>query len=164
MAMNYTPDHIRDLIQFGEHTEFEVMESGRALPKDVWPTYSSFANTRGGTIILGIKEDKSKPREERFEIVGVPDPQKILTELWSNLSNPQKVSRNLLTESNVQLLPIDGMNVICIDVPEADYRQNPIYLHGDMVKHSYKRTYEGDTHLTEDDLKNMLRDADDEGR
>ena len=35
-----------------------------AVPEDFWPTYSSFANTEGGIVLLGVRE-----KQERF-IVG----------------------------------------------------------------------------------------------
>ncbi|MFY7999284.1 MAG: helix-turn-helix domain-containing protein [Candidatus Kapaibacteriota bacterium] len=28
------------------------------VPKDFWETYSAFANTNGGTVLLGIQENK----------------------------------------------------------------------------------------------------------
>ena len=38
---------IIDLLNIGEHREVEFKESYKKLPKSLWETYSSFANTRG---------------------------------------------------------------------------------------------------------------------
>ena len=41
-----------------EHVNMEVKAAGKGIPNSIWETYSSFANTFGGIIILGIEEDK----------------------------------------------------------------------------------------------------------
>lgn len=38
---------IIDLLNIGEHREVEFKQSYKKLPKSLWETYSSFANTRG---------------------------------------------------------------------------------------------------------------------
>ncbi|EHR34192.1 ATP-binding protein [Megamonas funiformis] len=42
-----------------ENQDIECKQCKRILPKDLWSTYSAFANTHGGKIILGITEIKN---------------------------------------------------------------------------------------------------------
>lgn len=154
-----SPENIKAMIAEGENVNVEFKECGKTFPKEFWPTYSAFANTHGGWIILGIKEHHDRQLPDKFEIVGIEDINKIREEFGSQLDNPEKVSRNLLTDDNVYSLDVDGKQILIVNVPEADYRQKPIYLHKNKVSHSYKRTFEGDAHLTDDDLALMLRDA-----
>lgn len=47
----------------------ECKKAQSKIPDSVYETYSSFANTKGGTIVLGVLEDKTKViPEERFVI------------------------------------------------------------------------------------------------
>ena len=46
---------------------------------------------------------------------------------------------------------------------QADYKQRPVYINGNPIKGSYKRNNEGDYHCTEEEVKAMLRDANDSG-
>ena len=41
-----------------DEVEFKSAEGG--FPKDFWKSYSAFANTNGGIIVLGVKEKKGK--------------------------------------------------------------------------------------------------------
>lgn len=49
---------IKALILKGETKSVEFKKSENSIPKDVWETYSAFANTDGGVIILGVSEDR----------------------------------------------------------------------------------------------------------
>lgn len=45
-------------LNLGENHERECKLAAGGLPEGIWETYSSFANTNGGTILLGIKEHR----------------------------------------------------------------------------------------------------------
>ena len=151
------------LLETGERLTLECKKAEKQLPKAVWETYSSFANTVGGTILLGISEQSTGAIPgNRFEITGVANPQKMRKEFFDTL-NSNKVNRNILSDKDVEIVEYDGHSLLCIHVPQADYRQRPIYINGNLLNGSFKRNYEGDYHCTEDDVKAMIRDANDSG-
>ena len=76
----------------GETYNLEFKEASWSLPKDVWETYSAFANTSGGYIIFGVKEKPS------IEAVGVVDPERIVKELCDQANNKEKVSHNIIED------------------------------------------------------------------
>lgn len=51
------------------------------LPKDFWETYSAFANTRGGAVLLGVKEIK----QGQFELTDVSNAEQVVTDLFNTL-------------------------------------------------------------------------------
>lgn len=152
------PHELMNELQYGESIEVECKKASNSLPKSVWETYSSFANTNGGTIYLGVDESKNN----HFEIVGVDCPEKIIKDFWDTISS-DKVSSNILLEKDVRKECIDGKSVVIIHVPRADYKHRPVYINGNPMKGTYKRNYEGDYHCTEEEVKAMLRDANDSG-
>ena len=158
-----TKEEINQLLQKGERVTFEAKQAEKEVPKSIWETYSAFANTIGGTILLGVEEHRNgKDPGKRYEIHGVEDADKIKKDFW-NTVNSSKVSRNILVDSNVEAVDMDGRWVVCIRVPQADWRDKPIYLNENVFKNTFKRNYEGDFHCTESQVKAMIRDANDEG-
>lgn len=154
---------ILDYLKVGERITFECKQAEKTVPKSVWETYSSFANTIGGTIILGIKENMNETDvERRFEITGVADVRKTKKEFFDTI-NSNKVNRNILTDEDVEEVVFDDKTLLCIHIPQADYRQRPIFINGNILSGSFKRNYEGDYHCNEEEVKAMIRDANDSG-
>lgn len=136
------------------------------LPDDFWPTYSAFANTRGGVIILGLKEYKGdKAGRSRFELRdGIKNPQKIRTDLFNDLNNRGKVNVNLLSDANVKSVVIDGKTLILVHVPPATRHQRPVFLNGNPLGNTYRRLHEGDRPCDEETVKRMLAEQTEESR
>ena len=130
------------------------------LPKDIWETYSAFANAQGGDIFLGIKELK----DQIFELAGIENTQKVIDELWTCLNNPQKVSGNILREHGVKVLVIDGKNVIQINVPQATRKQKPVYIKGNPLIGTYKRLNSTDLLQNEEVVRRMMAEQIEESR
>lgn len=154
---------ILDLLKYGETINLECKKAESALPNSIWETYSSFANTAGGVILLGVEEClKEKDPEKRFFFTSVRNSAQRIKEFWNTI-NSNKVSRNILVDRNVGTCNINGNTIIWIEVPQADYRYKPVYINENPLKGSYKRNYEGDYHCTEEEVKAMFRDASDSG-
>ena len=153
-----TAQQINDRLKAGERISLECKKAIDSLPKSVWETYSAFANTTGGTIILGIEEYSDR----RFLITGVNNALKIISDFWNTI-NSDKVNHNILYDKDVHIVEIDEKQVICIDVPQADWHLKPIYINGNVYKGSFKRNHQGDYHCTEEEIKAMIRDANDNG-
>lgn len=119
-------------------------------------TYSAYANTYGGVIILGVKELENK----HWKTTGlkVEDKEKLLDNLWNLLHNPKKVNINLLSEADVEAYEVGEDVIIVIEVPMAKRSQKPVYINGDMFTGTYRRTHSGDYHCTRLQVKAMLRD------
>ena len=142
--------------KYKEDNRREVKKARGGLPNDMWETYSAYANTYGGVIILGVKELDDK----HWKTTGlkVADKEKLLDDLWNLLHNPNKVNINLLSESDVETYEIGEDIIIVIEVPMAKRSQKPVYINNDMFNQTYRRTYSGDYKCTRLQVKAMLRD------
>ena len=128
----------------GERVTLECKKAKAEVPKSVWQTYSAFANTIGGLILLGVDENmQEKDIRKRYQIIGVDEPMKFITDFWNTLKS-DKVNENILVDSDVEVVNVDGAQIVCIHVPQADWRAKPIYLNGNVYKGTYRRNNEGD--------------------
>lgn len=95
---------IKEALVKGERVTLECKRAKAEVPKELWKTYSAFANTIGGVILLGIDENlKEKDPSKRLQITGVEDAQKILTDFWNTI-NSDKVSENILADKDVEVI------------------------------------------------------------
>ncbi len=150
-------DEVFDLAKFDKYREDNRLEVKRAkdrLPNALWETYSSFANTAGGCIILGVKE-----RDDRsWYTTGLKDAEKLRKEFFDSLHNQNKVNIALVSDDNVVSYEVDGDVILVIKVPKARRKEKPIYIDNDMWNGTYRRDGEGDYHCSREAVLAMLRD------
>lgn len=148
---------LEDITTLSETVDLECkLAAGRdgngQLPVDFWPTYSAFANTHGGIILLGVKE-----KQGRFSLQGIPKPQRIKQDLFNIANNTNKVSFNLLTDRNVNTVTIEGKTLVVVTVPPAHRKQKPVYLNGNPFRgNTYRRLHDGDRPCDDESVKRML--------
>jgi len=146
---------ISKVSEYREGNQIEAKKASGGLPHSLWDTYSSFANTDGGYILLGVDEDK----QGNFLPVGVKDADKLVKDFWNIINNRQKVSLNILTDKDITLEKIDGKDIIVIHVPRAERSLRPIYVGTDPRTGTFRRNHEGDYHCSVPDMSAMFRDA-----
>ena len=147
---------VEELMERRESVEIEFKSAMGGFPKSFWETYSSFANTNGGTIVLGIKEKKGE-----FYVDNLTDEliDKYKREFWSGVNNRDIVNLNLLSNDDVIEGELDGRKVILFYIPRATREQRPVYHTPNPYNGTYKRNHEGDFKCTEQEVKRMYADA-----
>ena len=141
----------------------ECKEAESTVPKSVYESYSAFANTNGGDIILGIRENKKEVNpKKRFAIQGIVNPTKQIEDFWNTI-NGNKVNTNILSDKDVYSVSDDELTLIVIHVPRASYNLKPVYVGENPYKGTFKRNNEGDYHATEHEVRAMIRDQNPNG-
>ena len=142
---------------YEEDNRLEAKKAKSNIPNGIWETYSSFANTDGGIILLGVEEKA----DHSLKVTGVDDAHKLQVDFWNMVNNRQKVSINLLTNRMVSVEEVDGKDIVVIRVPKADRKQRPVYVGPDPMRGTYRRNFEGDYLCVTDEVAAMYRDASD---
>ena len=154
-----------DIADLSESTYIEIKKAtggdGKGqLPESIFPTYSAFANTEGGIILLGFQE--ISPNE--FILIGITEPGRVIDQLWSNLNNREKVNINILKDDNVSVGTHEGKQFIRIIIPPARREQKPVYLGKNPLTGTYRRNFSGDYLCDEATVKRMIAEQVDESR
>ena len=150
-------DTLDFLDEYREDNRIEAKIAQCGLPMSLWETYSAFANTLGGVILLGVKEMEDKS----LRSVPLFDPQELVDEFWDMVNDPNVVSANILSSEDVTIVRSGGNDIVVIFVPRANFRQRPVYIGQDIYRGAYYRCGEGDCRLPRREIDAMLCDRDD---
>jgi predicted HTH transcriptional regulator len=146
-----------DLETLREGWDFEAKlaagQDGKGqVPKAFWETYSAMANTHGGVIALGVREES----DGRLVVHGLQALDKVERDLWNILANPEKVSCNLLGREDVERHEICGKTILVLQIPRANRRQRPVFINNNPLRGTYVRGHEGDRHASAEAIRRML--------
>ena len=144
-----------NLEQYRENNRIEAKKALGGLPHSIWETYSAFANTLGGVILLGVEEYSDKS----LHPIDLPDPVGMAQEFWDKVNNPRYASVNILSDGDVDLHTVEGRHIIAITVPRAERFDRPVYVDRNPLSGTYRRNGEGDYRCTREEVYSMLRDA-----
>jgi ATP-dependent DNA helicase RecG len=147
-----------------ETLNYEFKAATRVLPEDVWSTVSAFANTGGGWIILGVREDTRK----KPVITGVENPDDQVQAFFNDLHNPSRINRRVCAEDDVRIASAGEHKLVVIRVPAVPRKQRPVYLGNHPYGHSgkgvsgtYVRRHTGDFRCSPAEVDQMIREATD---
>ena len=139
-----TKEELIDRINDIEWEDFEAKEAKSELPKNIWETVSAFANTSGGWIVLGIKQNGKK-----FEISGVDNAEKLEQDFLGTLRS-QKFNEPVDAKS--MLYHIDGHRVLAFHIASSPHK--PIYYNN--PQNTFIRFGSGDQRATNGEITAMF--------
>ncbi|HAO09154.1 MAG TPA: AAA family ATPase [Chryseobacterium sp.] len=140
-----------------ESEELEYKSAKLGFPDDFWKTYSAFANTSGGLIILGVRE---KHDFLQFDGLDATTISRYKKHFWDNVNNLNTTNINLLTDKDIKVINVDGHDLLAFNIPTATRVQRPVHLTRQPFENTYKRNFEGDYRCTREEVRRMLADAD----
>jgi predicted HTH transcriptional regulator len=146
---------LNDLHRYREGNQLEAKKAEGGLPNSLWETYSAFANTDGGLILLGVEELEDKS----LSVYGLDNPEKLVSDFWNTVNNRQKISASILLSKHVRIEALDGKSIIIIQVPRADRGLRPVFLSQNPFEGSYRRNGEGDYRCRPEAVRAMIRDS-----
>ena len=138
--------------QYRENNRIEAKLAHGGLPESIWETYSAFANTLGGYILLGVTENTDKS----LRICDLEHPEALVEAFWQAYEAPNRVSARLLFPEDVWVQGVGGDRIVVIRVPRAKNADRPVYIDGNRASGTYLRSGEGDRKCSADEIDAML--------
>ncbi len=148
-----TKEELLRLIAAGETDAVEFKLAKGGVPASFWESYSAFANTDGGVVILGVGESGGKRH-----VAGVADADKMVADIWNAANNPQRVSANVLFNRQVYKVNCKGKALVVVEVPRAERTERPVHVGQDVFRGTFRRNGEGDYRCGREAVEAMIRD------
>lgn len=143
-----------------ENMRLEAKRAKGGLPRSIWETYSAFANSEGGVILLGVSEDA----DHNLSVTGVEDAEGMVRDFWNTVNDRSKASATVVTDRDVQIRRTPTGDVVSIMVPRAMRSVMPVYIGPDPFEGTYRRNGEGDYRCERHEVLAMMRDSEDRPR
>ncbi|MBQ7913169.1 MAG: ATP-binding protein [Clostridia bacterium] len=144
------------LNKYKENARIEAKKAAGGLPHSIWETYSAFANTSGGVILLGVAENK---KDKTLYPVDLPDPGRLVAQFWELVNDKRVVSANLLKKTDVTVENVEGKDIVVICVRKAKRCERPVYIGNNPKTGAYYRDGEADLRFTEEQVARLIEEA-----
>jgi len=146
-------DEIITLLGKHEWNDLEFKKGQRGVPVETYKTVSAFANTKGGWIVFGVKDDDGK-----LAIVGVLDVDRVQNDFLGVLRSGTKFNHIITAEED--LISHEGRAVLVFYIPESPRYKKPVFLNGNWNE-CYVRSGGCDQKCSEEEIKRFIRDSSD---
>ncbi len=149
-----TKDELMERLEGYEWADLECKETGKEIPRNIYPTVSAFANTKGGWILFGIAEEQG-----RFHIKGVDSTKidRMHGEFLNTLRSRQKLNQPI--DAETAIYDIDGKKILAFFIPENDRDAKPVYVESNP-RNTYIRRGARNEKVTDREFLSLMRDAD----
>ena len=134
-----------------EWNDIEFKEARRDVPKNAYETVSAFANTEGGHLVFGVRQNG-----DEFEIVGVLAVDKVQSDFLTTLRQRTKIS--VVLDVKEELHRHGDAELLVFYVPEASRAEKPVYLDGN-INRSFVRKGSSDIRCSINERDRFLVDA-----
>ena len=134
-----------------EWNDIEFKEARRDVPKNAYETVSAFANTEGGHLVFGVRQNG-----DEFEVVGVLAVDKVQSDFLTTLRQRTKIS--VVLDVKEELHRHGDAELLVFYVPEASRAEKPVYLDGN-INRSFVRKGSSDIRCSINERDRFLVDA-----
>lgn len=138
--------------QHNDDADYEAKSCAMTLSKSVWESVSAFANTDGGTLLLGVDENKNFTVPPQF------DADKTINQFVDGMGDGSKDGAKVVSPPpySIHLDTLDGAQMVSVQVHENDAAHKPCYVKTKSVSTgSYKRQDDKDILLSPTELFEM---------
>ncbi len=132
-----------------DNSKFEAKACGKKLSSDVWESVSAFANTNGGTLLLGLSEP------EGFVVSKGFNPERTLDQFMSGIGDGGKDGVKLANPPRYQadVIDFEGEHLLVVEIEENELAQKPCYIDARGIRSgSFKRVFDKDVQLSATEL------------
>lgn len=138
--------------QHNDDADYEAKSCATTLSKSVWESVSAFANTDGGTLLLGVDENKNFTVPPQF------DADKTINQFVDGMGDGSKDGAKVVSPPpySIHRDTLDGAQMVSVQVHENDAAHKPCYVKSKSVSTgSYKRQDDKDILLSPTELFEM---------